>query len=81
MLSVTQAGPGTVTSSPTGINCSTDCSQRYLSGTTVDLTATPKNGARFVGWGGACSGTGTCSVVLNAATSVSATFSRSKARK
>lgn len=81
MLSVTKAGPGKVTSSPTGINCSTDCSQRYLSGTTVILTATPANGARFVGWGGACSGTGTCSVVLKAATSVSATFSRSKARK
>lgn len=43
---------GTVTSSPLGINCEPDCSQSYLSGTIVTLTATPATGYNFVGWSG-----------------------------
>jgi hypothetical protein len=77
LLSVTRRGPGTVTSVPPGIACGTDCSEVYGAGTTVTLTATPNgNKAHFVGWSGACSGTGTCSVTLHAATSVVATFVR-----
>ena len=33
-------GSGTVTSSPAGINCGSDCSEAYASGTSVTLTAT-----------------------------------------
>jgi hypothetical protein len=78
-LSVQVTGPGTVTSTPVGINCGSDCSQNYVSGTTVTLTATPATGANFLGWsGGGCTGTGTtgrtCSIILKAATSVSAVF-------
>jgi hypothetical protein len=80
-LSVTEAGPGKVTSSPAGINCGTDCSETFASGTAVTLTATPAKGARFVGWSGACSGTGACSVVLSAPASAWATFSKSRGRK
>src|SRR5215217_1128508 len=42
-LSVTKdgAGTGTVTSDPTGINCGTDCSESYVQGTSVTLTAAP----------------------------------------
>jgi len=41
----------------------------------VTLTATPDPGSIFGGWsGGGCLGTGTCSVTMNAATSVTATF-------
>jgi len=40
----------------------------------VNLTATPASGSAFAGWSGACSGTGACSVTMNAATSVSAMF-------
>ena len=80
-LSVAKSGPGTVTSGPLGINCGSDCSESYPSGTVVTLTATPARGARLVGWKGQCSGTGACSVVLNAATSVSATFTKSKGQK
>jgi hypothetical protein len=81
-LSMTVSGPGSVTSTPTGISCGLDCSESYVNGTTVTLTATPASGARFVDWsGGGCSGTATtCSVLLHAATSVSATFSRGVGR-
>ncbi len=41
----------------------------------VTLVAAPASGAKFSGWGGACSGTVTsCTVTLTAAKSVSATF-------
>ena len=44
-------------------------------GTVVTLTATPNKNFRFVGWGGAASGTGPPTVVtVNAAKSVTATF-------
>src|SRR5437870_3303290 len=46
---------GTVTSSPAGISCGSDCSQPYNSGTRVTLTATPAFLSVFVSWGGACS--------------------------
>jgi len=77
-LTVTRAGTGagTVTSSPSGINCGTDCVEVYNHGTTVTLTAAPAGGSTFTGWsGGGCSGTGTCVVTLTAATSVTASFS------
>jgi len=80
-LSVSRSGPGSVKSSPAGINCGSDCSESYTSGTTVTLTAAPATGANFLGWTGACTGTGSCSVALSQATSVSATFSKGKGRK
>jgi hypothetical protein len=67
-------GNGTVTSSPAGINCGSDCSESYDSGTAVSLTATPAAGSTFTGWSGACSGTGACNVTMTAARSVTATF-------
>ncbi|CAK0766628.1 exported hypothetical protein [Gammaproteobacteria bacterium] len=67
---------GTVMSSPSGINCGPDCNEDYLSGTSVTLTATVNMGSTFAGWsGGGCSGTtNTCTVTMNAATTVKATF-------
>ena len=75
-------GTGTVTSSPAGITCGGDCSEVYNHGTTVVLTATPTTGTAatasvFAGWsGGGCTGTGTCSVSMTGARSVTATFDR-----
>lgn len=67
-------GTGTVTSSPSGINCGSDCDQPYSYGTVVTLTATASGGSQFAGWSGACSGTSSCSVTMDAAKSVTATF-------
>ena len=68
-------GSGTVTSSPVGINCGTDCSESYAFGTVVTLTALPAVGSTFAGWSGAgCSGIGSCQVTMTAARSVTATF-------
>lgn len=74
-LTVTKTGSGTVTSSPSGINCGTDCTESYTSGTNVTLTATAATGSSFSGWGGACSGTSTtCTVSMSEAKTVSANF-------
>ena len=76
-LSVSKAGTGTgtVISSPAGINCGATCSASYSSGTSVSLTATADSGSTFNGWSGACTGTGACTVTMDAAKSVTATFS------
>jgi Divergent InlB B-repeat domain/Periplasmic copper-binding protein (NosD) len=74
-LSASVTGSGSVTSSPSGISCGSTCSANYVAGTQVTLTATPAGGDSFTGWGGACGGTGNCVVTMNAAESVSATFS------
>ncbi len=77
-LAVTKSGPGsgTVSSNPAGIDCGADCSELYDEGTQVTLTAIPAQGCVFSGWsGGGCSGTGACTVTMNADTTVTATFS------
>ncbi len=76
LLTVTKAGTGsgTVTSTPAGITCGTDCEERYDAGTSVSLTATAATGSHFGGWTGACSGNGTCVVSLSAASTVGAIF-------
>lgn len=69
------SGDGTVTSDPIGIDCPGDCSQWLHWGTVVTLTAQAAPGSVFLGWGGGdCSGTGTCSVVLEQPTTVEAEF-------
>jgi hypothetical protein len=73
-LTVAKAGTGTGTISGTGINCGTDCTEAYNSGTSVTLTATPDASSTFAGWSGGCTGTGTCTVTMDAAKTVTATF-------
>lgn len=74
-LNVTKSGTGgTVTSAPAGINCGLDCNESYPVGTTVSLSATASTGYTFSGWGGDCTGTGSCTVTMNSYKGVTATF-------
>jgi hypothetical protein len=54
------AGPG-VSVTGDGINCPSDCTQSFLAGSSVKLTANPST-AVFTG---GCGGTGSCDVLLN----------------
>lgn len=53
-LTVSKAGTGsgTVTSSPSGINCGTDCSEAYRVNASVTLTASASADSIFTGWSG-----------------------------
>jgi hypothetical protein len=79
-LSIGRSGSGTVTGTPAGvnstqINCGSNCSAKFMQGTTVTLTATPAAGLQFVSWSGACAGTvPTCAVTIGKDTSVQANF-------
>ena len=67
-------GSGSVNLTPPNINCSSNCSETYDSGTVVTLVAAAENDSVFTGWSGACSGTNHCEVTMDAAKSVTATF-------
>jgi RHS repeat-associated protein/uncharacterized repeat protein (TIGR02543 family) len=70
------SGAGTVTSSPSGIDCGTLCRADFAPNTVITLTASPATGSTFGGWSGACTGNATsCTVTLDQARSVNATFS------
>jgi uncharacterized delta-60 repeat protein len=76
MLTLAKAGSGTgtVTSNPAGISCGSACAHAFTYGASVTLTAVASAGSQFAGWTGDCSGTGSCTVTMSAARSVSATF-------
>ena len=68
------SGSGTVTSLPAGISCPTSCTSAYPSGSQLTLLASAASGSRFVGWAGACAGTGACELTLESDASVTASF-------
>jgi len=75
-LTVTKSGTGigTVTSSPSGIDCGSTCTASYAKGTKVALTPVPDSGSIFTRWSGDCNGTGPCKVTMSADKSVEAVF-------
>ncbi len=79
LLTVTKAGSGsgTVSSLDSGINCGGTCSQPYVLGSTIQLTATPAGAAVFTGWLGACTGAASCTVPITGTHAVKATFAAS----
>jgi len=74
VVSVSKSGSGTISSAPSGITCGTNCSAYFTQGKTIELTATPAFGSVFDSWTGACTGSGTCSLTIDSAKDVSATF-------
>ena len=72
-LSLTTSGSGSVTKT---VNGSATTATSFPAGTAVTLSATPAAGYTFSGWSGACSGTGSCTVTMNANTAVTAAFSQ-----
>ncbi|MCR4334364.1 MAG: hypothetical protein NUV47_01365 [Patescibacteria group bacterium] len=74
-LNVSTSGSGSITG--TGINCGSDCTETYTSGTSVTLTASPSSGYDFSSWSGCSSTNGTsCTVSMTSAKSVTATFTQ-----
>jgi uncharacterized repeat protein (TIGR02543 family) len=80
-LTVFTEGPaaGTVASDPAGIDCGGEydgisgpaCTIDFVAGSQVSLTTQSND---FVGWSGACSGTGTCTLTMDQDRFVTATF-------
>ncbi|CAN5778776.1 hypothetical protein BH11MYX3_BH11MYX3_01920 [soil metagenome] len=73
-LTVSKLGTGAGLVTGTGISCGADCGEILNYGTMVTLTATASTGSTFAGWSGACAGGGTCTVTMDMARSVTATF-------
>jgi hypothetical protein len=75
-LSMNQAGSGAVTSDPVGIFCGADCTEDYVEGTLVTLSAHPGINSYLVGWSGDCVSTGafTAQVIMYSDKSCTATF-------
>jgi PKD repeat protein len=75
IISKDGTGSGTVTSSPAGIDCGSDCSYPFDDGASVEISASAASGSTFSTWSGACTGNGTpCTVVMSEAREVTATF-------
>ena len=69
-------GGGSVSSSPSGIDCTTTCKHAFTYNSQVTLTAVPNAGSSFGGWKPGslnCSGT-SCTITMDKARAVTAVF-------
>ncbi len=65
LVALGKSGQGTVTSSPSGIECDSSCggvSASFPATSAIVLSANPAAGNTFAGWSGACSGMGQCNI-------------------
>jgi hypothetical protein len=82
-LTIDRQGAGTGGVTASGLTCvggsttqAVPCGANYPLHTVVTLTAVPDANSTFAGWGGACTGSGTCQVTLSMARFVTATFTK-----
>jgi hypothetical protein len=68
------SGRGEVVSDVPGVDCTSACTTQWDQGAGMMLVASPAAGQRFVRWGGACTGNGTCQLKVNQATTATAVF-------
>jgi len=73
-VTTTGTGSGSVVGNFPGIDCGSNCSAMYGDGTQLILYAAPSEGSTFSGWGGACSGAESCTLVVNGNAAVTARF-------
>lgn len=76
-LTVMRTGQGSIDSDVPGIACGATCTASFPRGSKVRLRVTAAARAAFSGWGGACSASqkaAECELILDAATTVSASF-------
>ena len=73
-LQVSTISGGSVTSLPSGINCGTACTFKFIKGDEVTLTPTPLPNYSFLGWQGACTNSSVCKITMDAPKTVTATF-------
>jgi len=68
-------GAGSVSSTPGGIACPGDCSETYVSKTSLTLVATPAAGSEFDHWSAkACGGSTLCTRTINGPRTINAVF-------
>jgi hypothetical protein len=75
-LTVAVSGSGTVTSSPSGINCKPSCTLHGKKGEKVVLTATPNSGDEFSHWSAPCGTNFTCTVKMAGSRTIHAFFKK-----
>ena len=73
-FSQTEQNLGTVSIQQNNLLCMATCTSNLARDTIVDLLASPKDGAVFISWAGACSGTTTCQVKMSSAHTVKVLF-------
>jgi hypothetical protein len=78
-LVITVKGSGTVSALAgrcIGTATTKTCIQKYAAGRSVTLTAKPSKKNSFLGWSGACTGTGPCVLSMTTDRAVTATFKK-----
>ena len=76
-VSLAGVGEGAVSSDLAGVDCGADCTEDYLVGTVVTLTATASDGSTFASWtAGPCTGAtdAVCEVTMSADQAATARF-------
>ena len=73
-LSVAMVGAGRIFADLPGLDCTAACTTQWDASTTVSLATDPGSGLRFVRWAGGCTGSGSCTLTLAQAQSVTAVF-------